>query len=57
LVDCFDENVYFDIVDHMIDYKPLRVVIRGANFVDDKDRINVEERFKRVSPKIKVTVV
>jgi adenine-specific DNA-methyltransferase len=57
LVDCFDENVYFDIVDHMVDYKPLRVVIRGANFVDDKDRINVEERFKRVSPKIKVTVV
>ena len=57
LVACFDESVDFNIVDHIADYKPLRVVFRDASFVDDKDRINVEERFKRLSPETKVTVV
>jgi adenine-specific DNA-methyltransferase len=57
LVACFDENVDFDIVDHIADHKPLRVVFRDASFVDDKDRINVEERFKRLSPETKVTVI
>lgn len=57
LVACFDENVDFNIVDHIADHKPLRVVFRDASFVDDKDRINVEERFKRLSPETKVTVV
>jgi adenine-specific DNA-methyltransferase len=57
LVAFFDENVDFDIVDHIADHKPLRVVFRDASFVDDKDRINVEERFKRLSPETKVTVI
>lgn len=57
LVACFDENVDFNIVDHIADHKPLRVVFRDASFVDDKDRINVEERFKRLSPETKVTVI
>ena len=57
LVACFDENVDFNIVDHIADHKPLRVVFRDASFIDDKDRINVEERFKRLSPETKVTVI
>lgn len=57
LVACFDENVDFNIVDHIADHKPLRVVFRDASFVDDKDRINVEERFKRLSPETKVMVI
>jgi len=57
LVACFDENVDFNIVDHIADHKPLRVVFRDASFVDDKDRINVEERFKRLSPETKETVI
>lgn len=57
LVACFDENVNFNIVDNIADSKPLRVVFRDASFVDDKDRINVEERFKRLSPETKVTVI
>jgi len=37
--------------------KPLKVVFKDASFKDDKDRINVEERFKRLSPETKVTVI
>ena len=57
LITCFDENVDFRIADQIADLKPLRVVFRDASFIDDKDRINVEERFKRLSPETKVTVV
>lgn len=57
LAACFDENINFSIVDQIADCKPLRVVFRDASFVDDKDRINVEERFKRLSPETKVMVI
>jgi adenine-specific DNA-methyltransferase len=57
LIACFDENVEFKIVDQIANHKPLKVVFRDACFIDDKDRINVEERFKRLSPETKVTVI
>jgi adenine-specific DNA-methyltransferase len=57
LVACFDKNIDFKIVDTISDLKPLKVVFKDASFKDDKDRINVEERFKRLSPETKVTVL
>ncbi|MDP8234121.1 MAG: site-specific DNA-methyltransferase [Candidatus Saelkia tenebricola] len=57
LVACFDNNIDFKIVDIISDLKPLKVVFKDASFKDDKDRINVEERFKRLSPETKVTVI
>ena len=57
LIACFDENVDFRIVDQIADLKPLRVVFKDASFINDKDRINVEERFKRLSPETKATVI
>ncbi|MGB4406795.1 MAG: site-specific DNA-methyltransferase [Sphaerochaeta sp.] len=57
LVACFDENVEFKIVDQIAALKPLKVIFRDASFVDDKDSINVEERFKRLSPETKVMVI
>ena len=57
LIACFDENVDFRIVDQIADLKPLRVVFKDASFINDKDRINVEERFKRFSPETKATVI
>lgn len=57
LVACFDTDIDFKIVDTISDLKPLKVVFKDASFKDDKDRINVEERFKRLSPETKVTVI
>ena len=57
LVACFDKDIDFNIVDTISDLKPLKVVFKDASFKDDKDRINVEERFKRLSPETKVTVI
>ncbi len=57
LVACFDKNIDFKIVDTIADLNPFKVVFKDAGFKDDKDRINVEERFKRLSPETKVTVI
>ena len=65
LVACFDNDIDFktctersrSIVDEIADLKPFKVVFKDASFKDDKDRINVEERFKRLSPETKVTVI
>lgn len=57
LVACFDKKINFDIVDEIAKEKPLKVVFRDASFKDDKDRINVEERFKRLSPETKINVI
>jgi len=57
LAACFDNNIDFKIVDQIAELKPLKVVFKDASFKDDKDRINVTERFKRLSPETKVTVI
>lgn len=57
LVACFDQNINFEIVDEIASVKPLKVVFRDACFKDDKDRINVEERFKRLSPETSIKVI
>jgi len=57
LVACFDNDIDFKIVDTIAGLKPFKVVFKDASFKDDKDRINVEERFKRLSPVTKVTVI
>jgi len=57
LVACFDEKINIGIVDEIAQSKPLKVVFRDAGFADDKDRINVEERFKRLSPDTIVRVI
>ncbi|MBI9060148.1 MAG: site-specific DNA-methyltransferase [Labilibaculum sp.] len=57
LVACFDDSIDFGIVDKIADLKPFKVVFKDASFKDDKDRINVEERFKRLSPETVITVI
>jgi len=57
LVASFDNDIDFKIVDTIAGLRPFKVVFKDASFKDDKDRINVEERFKRLSPETKVTVI
>lgn len=57
LVACFDDNINFSIIDEIAKVKPLKVVFKDASFKDDKDRVNVEERFKRLSPETSIKVI
>ena len=57
LVACFDENIDFRIVDEIAKINPFKVVFKDSGFISDKDRINVEERFKRLSPQTVVKVI
>lgn len=57
LAACFDDKINFGIVDKIADLKPFKVVFKDSGFADDKDRINVEERFKRLSPETVITVI
>ena len=57
LVACFDDNINFKIVDKIAELSPFKVVFKDSSFSDDKDRINVEERFKRLSPETVITVI
>jgi len=57
LVACFDNDIDFKIVDTIAELKPFAVVFKDSSFKDDKDRINVQERFKRLSEETKVTVI
>lgn len=57
LVACFDDDIDFKIIDEIAELKPLKVVFKDSSFKDDKDRINVEERFKRLSPETIITVI
>jgi len=57
LVACFDNKINFKIIDEIAELAPFKVVFKDSSFSDDKDRINVEERFKRLSPETKITVL
>lgn len=57
LVACFENDIDFTIVDTISELRPYKVVFKDASFKDDKDRINVEERLKRLSPDTIVTVI
>lgn len=57
LLACFDKDIDFSIIDEIAKIKPLRVVFRDASFKDDKDRINVETKFKQLSPDTKIKVL
>jgi adenine-specific DNA-methyltransferase len=56
-VACFDEKIDFDIIDQIAELQPLKVVFRNGSFKDDKDRINVDNRFKRLSPETIISVI
>ncbi|NLK96908.1 MAG: site-specific DNA-methyltransferase, partial [Epulopiscium sp.] len=57
LLACFDKDIDFSIIDEIAKIKPLRVVFRDASFKDDKDRINVETKFKQLSPDTRIKVL
>jgi len=57
LVACFDDNINIKIIDKIAELKPFKVVFKDAGFAASKDHINLEERFKRLSPETLITVI
>lgn len=57
LVACFDDELNIDIIDEICEIKPLKIVFRDSSFKNDKDRINVFERIKRLSLDCEMKVI
>ena len=57
LVACFDDELDFSIIDEIAKLQPFKVVFKDSSFNDDKDRINLEERFKRLAPNTEISVL
>lgn len=57
LVACFDDNLNIDIVDEISKYKPLKVVLKDSSFKNDNDKINLEEKFKKLSPDTEINIL
>lgn len=57
LIACFDDNVNIDIIDEICKYNPLKVVFKDSSFRTDKDKINLEERIKKLSPETEISIL
>lgn len=57
LVACFDDKVNIDVVDEICKCKPLKVVFKDVSFKTDKDKINLEERIKKLSPDTEISIL
>ena len=57
LVACFDDNLNINIIDEICKYNPLKVVFRDSSFKTDNDKINVEERIKKLSPETEISIL
>ena len=50
LIACFDDSIDIDIVDKICECEPYKVVFKDNAFNTDNDKINLEERFKKLLP-------
>lgn len=50
LVACFDDKIDIDIVDKICECEPYKVVFKDSAFKTDNDKINLEEKFKKLLP-------
>lgn len=57
LIACFDDNINLNIVDEICKNKPLKVVFKDNSFKFDNDKINLEERFKKLSPETEINIL
>ena len=52
-----DDNVNIDIIDEICKYNPLKVVFKDISFKSDKDKINLEEKIKKLSPETEISIL
>ena len=57
LIACFDDQIDIGIVDEICKCNPMKVVFKDTSFKTDKDKINLEEKIKKLSPDTEVSVL
>ena len=57
LIACFDDQINIEIVDEICKCNPMKVVFKDTSFKTDKDKINLEEKIKKLSPDTEVSVL
>jgi len=57
LISCFDDEIDINIVDEICKYNPLKVVFKDESFRLDNDKINLQERFKKLSPNTEICIL
>lgn len=57
LIACFDNDIDINIIDEICKYKPLKVVFKDNSFKNDNDKINLEEKIKKLSPETEVSIL
>jgi adenine-specific DNA-methyltransferase len=57
LIACFDENIDLSIIEEVAKDQPIKLVFCDSCFRNDEDRINVENKVRRVSPETKISVI
>ena len=57
LIACFDNEIDINVVDEICRYNPLRVVFKDESFKFDNDKINLQERFKKLSPNTEICIL
>ena len=57
LVTCFDDRINIEILNKICEVNPLKIVFQEKSFKDDKDKINVYERIKKLLPETEVSII
>lgn len=57
LVACFDNQIDISIVDEIAKCNPLKVVFKDESFKYDNDKINLMEKFKKLSPDTEISIL
>ena len=57
LIACFDNEIDINVVDEICKYNPLKVVFKDESFKFDSDKINLQERFKKLSPNTEICIL
>lgn len=57
LVACFDDKIDINIIEEICNCNPLKVVFKDSSFNTDKDKINLEEKIKKLSPETEISIL
>ena len=57
LIACFDDNIDINIIDEICKCNPIKAVFKDISFKYDKDKINLEEKIKKLSPETEVCIL
>ncbi|MDY3800900.1 MAG: site-specific DNA-methyltransferase [Bacilli bacterium] len=57
LIACFDDQIDINIIDEICKCNPMKVVFKDISFKTDKDKINLEERIKKLSPDTEISIL